>query len=213
MLINWLSLVIICFTILIGILAGRDYYLGYKSLNSTSIHEAGHCITAWGCSKVTKIIELINYGPYKGGIMRYNYIYSDHDWLDLVITLSGVIAELIYTDKINPIKSSSDLMEAKAIAIKLDQIGSFKCPWDIDESIPVLDFESIYNEPPTKSQIEILDQAYRFGKVYISNRLNFHSQLVKALNKHKKLTEPDIEKILGSRTMTVFVGKLKTCFV
>lgn len=173
-------------------------------LPRVAVHEAGHAIVAFCCSKVVSITSA-NIDIDHGSVI---YIYSCNKsakslYAQMVISLAGLASELINYNKCNGIHAEKDLQNTLDCLDKISIIDLSK----IKLHKTKIDISKMYSRSFTDLEKRILNSAYYDSRNIIKSFGEKYYKLISLLLSKNKVSESDMENILGSRIFIKMTGQ------
>ena len=179
----------------------------------TAVHEAGHAILAFYCTKVREIktVSILEEMDASGKIdYKIGWGNKACVWCCLVIGLGGIAAENMIFGKFRTRKAKQDLLNARGFAEDLEETG--KPPWGVPEGVSKAPpFESMYERAP--KNCEALKIAYATARKTLERRRGEHAYLTSMLLAHKEIPGTALEKRFGSRSFLTSLGFFKAKFL
>lgn len=164
-----------------------------------AVHEAGHVVTAWSCSRVDAVSDVqIQYGS---GQTRYQHRFAnegDSIWCQLVLYMAGPAAEAMVYRRWRSLGSASDLDLARSCAEKLSRLGCTKSPWS---SAPAssADLAAAFRSPMGKAESDVLRRGFTEAQRVVTAHGPAFYKIVGALLQRRSLAAADLAAYLPNR--------------
>jgi ATP-dependent Zn protease len=172
-----------------------------------AIHEAGHTITGWYHPYVAEFPRItIDDGRIGEGFVMFargGGERPDALWCDIAVHLGGIAAEVLEFKKFRSGHAESDLVKAKANALKLVERGELTPPWSEPTEPDDFNLAKVFGEIDEKTA-RVLDLAYARAKYLVSRDERRLDIVAAALMEKGVLTNADLRKLLGWRRPTFF---------
>lgn len=182
----------------------------------TAVHEAGHALAAWRCSKVVEIRCVTIDGP-TGGFVDYAAPpprTADELWCQLVIILAGIAAELAVYRTTRSGPAERDLRFARRRARMLAALGGPAPPWTLrTKEPPAQRFERLYERPLSAGEATALRVGYDKARLLIRDSHAQHGRLVALLLHQHTLDHAAMRVLLGSRAWVRLIGLTRPRFL
>ncbi len=174
-------------------------------LARVAVHEAGHAITTFSCNKVVDITS-VYIESNNGGVFytTNNVNTAEFNYALMVMSLAGLAAEIIVYNKCNPIHAEKDLnntLNALELLITQDLTS-------ISISESKTDISKMYSRSFSNLEKRLLNSAFNDAKNIINAFGEKYFKLVSLLLTKIKISQSDIENILGSRIFIKLSGQM-----
>lgn len=172
-----------------------------------AVHEAGHAVVAWCSPLAWNISGTVSDTDGNGRVSYKRHASKDPDriWLDTVVKLAGLAAEVHVFKRFRSLPSYQDLLYARAHAQHLVSLGAAS-RYSTEERL--LPFHRMFHTPLEQAEERILNAAYREAKRIVSHHGSKYFRLVSLFLTCKTVTEQQISTVLGSRARVVLLGKM-----
>lgn len=185
----------------------------YSAYNKVCVHEAGHALCAWACTKVRHIdyikIHTMGNGSMQAWWPRQNIAGM---WSDLVISMGGLAAETAYYGRAYTGNGKTDLKMCLDAAIQLEKWNADIPPWSTMTWRQYPAFSKLFSQLSDR-QHSILQHAYAMSRHILETHQQRFRQLTDELVKQRRadstfqMEGKEIEALLGDRC---FIKTLST---